>query len=190
MKSSDEMIASLMDRRDRYVIAQKLKRKTIIRTLLAVLVIFLALSGTTLIGIMRRNQKEEPENSHSGSEKDTLQDITAVQPVPAGHNHTLVIDGREFYITEISESLPEGYIFLRELTDKEALGTVPAGCRLYVSMGISSDVDCQEFWLYQTRDTVNAISYQGMMYYSTVEEIATQSKESLEGIYTHWKVKP
>ena len=58
-------------------------------------------------------------------------------PNPPDFYNELFLDGQKYYsAVQASDSLPGGYVFLREIIETEAVGTELAGCRLYVEKGI------------------------------------------------------
>ena len=53
-------------------------------------------------------------------------------PNPPDFYNEMLINGQKYYsAVQASDSLPEGYVLLREITETEAMGTELAGCKLF-----------------------------------------------------------
>lgn len=182
MKSTDEMITSLLVRRDEYLAVRKQRRKNI-KTVLLLLSATIALLGGIAIGLERT---DKGENTREGSLIEDDSQSNKPNPNPPDHNNTIRIgEQKDYSAIEGSDSLPDGYIFLRELTEKESSGTELAGCKLYVLATKTQDVYWDDFWLYQPTAKLTSLAYgkgQVPLYY--------HSDNCPEWIYTHWAPAP
>ena len=130
-----------------------------------------------------------------GNESSEKQDSTETQDVaPITHplacptdvyNTLIIYDRKEYSATEGNVLLPEGYVFLRELSEKEAMATALAGCKIYVPVGEKIKTYWDDFWLYQPKEKLTKLPYGGgdipLTYGSNV---------NTEWIYTHWEPAP
>lgn len=207
MKTSDEMIADLIKRRDEYKALRIQRHRKIVKTALPLLSLCLVLMAGVIVWRLQQERNKQTnetekkpesafttsaeaaarssreETGHSGEEQP--------RPNPPDHNNLLGIGGQDYTVTEGSDTLPEGYILLREITEKEANGTELAGCMLYVPE--SADIDAsmtpvsmmEDFWVYQPSAKLTSIAYGGGK-----PEVKYSSKERPEWIYTRWEPAP
>ncbi len=144
MKSSDEMFAHLLERRNDYEAARNQKRRTLMRTVLPVLSLSLMLLAGMIVWY---TYFDEPDRA------EYLNRSLSEQNRSWNSRNILIIDEQEYYVaTERSFSLPEGYVFLRELLEEECTGTGLAGCKLYVPVQSIQDPYWDDFWLYQPEE--------------------------------------
>lgn len=196
MKSSDEMIQELLKRRDDYVAAHhRRNRGKIVGSALSVCVM-LALGVIIWQMSITRRIADEAENRRTSEGADSTVITTtannpdaektgAPSPNPPDHNNLLQIDGVDYTVTEVSEILPEGFVYHRNITKDEACGTELEGSELFVSSNSATDAALEEFWLYQPSSKLSAIAYTGIR-----PSLSGSSEEYPEYIYTHWKIAP
>ena len=128
--------------------------------------------ATVISSQLIREPKTPLNSADSDESKET--EPPPLPPVPSDWMHILTIEGKDYSGQDApSESLPKGYVFLREITKEEANGTDLGGCKLYVS---PDHALTEGFWLYQPSDKLTASwDYQTPL---------------PEWIYTHWYLAP
>ena len=193
MKSSDEMIQELLKRRDDYVATHhRRNRRKIVGSALSGCVV-LVLGVIIWQVFITRRIDNEMENKRISDKADSMvatikpdsAKTGAPLPNPPDHNNLLQIDGIDYTVTEVSEILPEGFVYHRSITKDEACGTELEGSELFVSSNSVTDAALEEFWLYQPSNKLSAIAYTGIR-----PTLSGSSEEYPEYIYTHWKIAP
>lgn len=184
MKSSDEMIADLKIRRDNYLADRQRKRRMFLKALLPALLLSIVLTCLIVISSFadRKNRTERGEIS-SYRTSSLVKEITV--PCPPDYSNIVRIGETDYSATYGSDRLPDGYVFLREISDKESAGTGLGGCKIYVLPQSSSDMILSDFWLYQPIEKLTTLPYSGEKF-----PITFGSENCPEWIYTHWEIAP
>ena len=181
----DDLLMEFFATDDRLTAESTKTRQRTLKRFAAAACIMLALLGGIAIGLERTHKGENiAEGEESLIEGDSQSNKP--NPNPPDHNNTIRIgEQKDYSAIEGSDSLPDGYIFLRELTEKESSGTELAGCKLYVLATKTQDVYWDDFWLYQPTAKLTSLAYgkgQVPLYY--------HSDNCPEWIYTHWAPAP
>ena len=178
MKSSDEMFAHLLERRNDYEAARNQKRRTFMKTVFPVLSLSLMLFAGMIV---RHASADAPDRS-----EDVNESLNEKNNRIWSSCDMLSIDGRKYYIaTERAAILPEGYVFLQELSEEECMGTDLAGCKLYVPAQNVQDPYWDDFWLYQPeREKSSLVNGKGE------DSLSYLSKNALKWSYIHWIYTP
>lgn len=145
---------------------------------------FFILSIVLLAGIGLYGKKSSKEQDSTETQADAPH--SARLGIPTDVHNTLIIDDRkEYSAIEGNNVLPEGYVFLRELSEHDAMGTGLEGCKIYVPVGEENKASWDEFWVYQPKEKLTEVPYGGGDISLTYD-----SNVNPEWIYTHWVPAP